>query len=141
MSNFETASSLLSSQAPIRYAVRQVLDQELKRTVAERERLARQARFRQGGGDVAVNSSSSSAVRPFDNKENLKILADEAKMTTIVKKDFFGRVVQSIPLAEINGNSGDKKAKKEEKVWVTYHEGMNNAVRKPMSLQDFMKGL
>ncbi|KAK5998232.1 Chromosome transmission fidelity protein 18 [Cladobotryum mycophilum] len=48
LSTFETGSSLLSSQAPTRYAVRQVLDQELTRTIALRESAARQARFKSG---------------------------------------------------------------------------------------------
>jgi chromosome transmission fidelity protein 18 len=49
------------------------------------------------------------------------------------------------PLAEVDGNSGQRKRAKadaaERKVWVTFHEGLNNAVRKPMSLDEFLRGL
>lgn len=64
-----------------------------------------------------------------------------AKATTLIKKDFFGRVIEAIPLFDIDGN-GEKMARKEErKVWVTFHEGMNNAVRKPISMGEFLRGL
>lgn len=103
----------------------------------QRETLARQARFRAGGpADAPVSSL------PFDNKENLKSIVQDAKNATIVKRDFFGRVIEARPLAELDSNSAERRAKREEhKVWVTYHEGLNNAVRKPMSLQEFFKGL
>jgi chromosome transmission fidelity protein 18 len=78
----------------------------------------------------------------MDNKENLTAIIESAKSETVVKKDFFGRVIEAKPLAELDGNSREKKAKREErKVWVTYNEGLNNAVRKPMSLQEFLRGL
>jgi chromosome transmission fidelity protein 18 len=137
LSTFETASSLLSSQAPTRYAVRQVLDQELQRTLAQRESQARQARFKAGGGSVF------STPLPSDDKENLrKGIMEDAKTATMVKRDFFGRVIEARPLAELDGNSAERRTKREERrVWVTYHEGLNNAVRKPMSLQEFLRGL
>lgn len=77
-----------------------------------------------------------------NNKENIESIIENAKNETVVKKDFFGRVIEAKPLAEVDGNLREKKAKREErKVWVTYHEGLNNAVRKPMSLQEFLRGL
>ncbi|OAQ94586.1 sister chromatid cohesion factor (Chl12) [Purpureocillium lilacinum] len=160
LSTFETgASLLLSSQAPTRYAVRQVLDQELRRTIALRETTARQARFRAGGGvgggassvlPVAHPLAAASALRPHDNKENLRADGDATKngvshqqaAAALVKRDFFGRVVEVKPLAELDGNSAERRARREErKVWVTFHEGLNNAVRKPISLQEFMRAL
>lgn len=142
LATYETASSLLlPSSAPTRYAVRQVLDQELQRTIAQREALARQARFHAG-----ATSSTIDAVLPVIpsriNKENL----GGGKPAVAIKRDFFGRVVEVKPLAELDVNAvaGERKGgKKEEvnKVWVTYHEGLNNAVRKPISLQEFLGGL
>lgn len=90
------------------------------------------------------------------NKENMAMLADQKE----VKRDFFGRVIaeRKRPLDEKNGNAnaaaggGDGKESKRRgrgdvagdekdiKVWVTYHEGINNAVRKPISLEEFMRG-
>ncbi len=71
-----------------------------------------------------------------------------------VKRDFFGRVIPTRPLttamtAGTDGNmaaGGGKGRRREEegakgaKVWVTYHEGLNNAVRKPISLEEFLRG-
>jgi chromosome transmission fidelity protein 18 len=139
LSTFETgASLLLPSGAPTRYAVRQVLDQELKRTLIEREAIARQARFQAGNplGHVEMLNT--------DKIMNAKKLAldGDAEDSTLIKRDFFGRIIEARPLAEVTGNTQQaKKEGKERKVWVTYHEGLNNAVRKPMSLQEFMKGL
>lgn len=135
---------LLSSQAPIRYAVRQVLDQELRRTLALRESHARQARFQAGAGAGPVPPSSSAAkafeemqarLHPHDNKENAPIAEK------LVKRDFFGRIVQIRPLVEVSSQSTTETTKKQGKVWVTYNEGLNNAVRKPLSVAEFLKPL
>lgn len=140
LSTYETASNLISSQAPVRFAVRQVLDAELQRTLLQREKAARQARFT--GELVSTSAAAAKSLLPLDNKENLEAIIENAKHETVVKKDFFGRVIEAKPLAEVDGNLREKKAKREErKVWVTYHEGLNNAVRKPMSLQEFLRGL
>ena len=139
LSTFETGASLLvASQTPTRYAVRQVLDQELQRTMALRETAARQARFRAG------NPSDPLALplTLMDNKENLKKIVEEAKDSTLIKRDFFGRIVEAKPLSELDRNSAEKRARREvRKVWVTFHEGLNNAVRKPISLREFMRAL
>lgn len=61
-----------------------------------------------------------------------------------MKKDFFGRIIEAQPLAaaaELDARSGKGVVKEENKVWVTYHEGLNNAVRKPISLKDFLRVL
>jgi chromosome transmission fidelity protein 18 len=157
LSTFETAGAhVLAAQIPVRYAVRQVLDQELQKTIAQREAAARQARFRAGmvvageqqqqhGGD-----DDTALLLPHDDKENANGMRAGGKkvalpaMPTIVKKDFFGRVVVEKPLAEVDGNGGGggqkNKGQEENKVWVTYHEGLNNAVRKPITLEDFLRG-
>lgn len=141
MSTFETgAALLLASQAPTRYAVRQVLDQELQRTVALRDAAARQARFR--AGDPSHPLALALAQAPAGGKENPKRNVGGAKADVVVKRDFFGRVVEAKPLSELDRNSAEKRARREErKVWVTFHEGLNNAVRKPISLQEFMRAL
>lgn len=65
-------------------------------------------------------------------------------------KDFFGRLVveDTSVLQEIDGNSEmDKKkakgkmGKEDNKVWVTYHEGYSNAVRKPLTVEELLRGL
>lgn len=142
LATYETAASLfLPSSAPIRYAVRQVLDQELQRTIAQREAQARQARFTAG----ATTSTAAAAlpmptIHSLSNQEN----SYDGKPAVTVKRDFFGRVVEVRPLAELDVNAvAESRARKEgkKKVWVTYHEGLNNAVRKPITLQEFLGGL
>jgi chromosome transmission fidelity protein 18 len=133
--------------------VRQVLDQELQKTIAQKESAARQARLRGGAPNAAA-----AADPVFDNKENTfaNILTLNNRnryegtntKSSSVKKDFFGRVIVEQPLGELDGNAGGgggrKKRKEEGKegmVWVTYNEGLNNAVRKPISLEEFLTGL
>lgn len=153
LSTFETAGAhVLAAQIPVRYAVRQVLDQELQKTIAQRETAARQARFRAGTGAAGPGDQHRGALLPHDDKENASVPAAGGQqkalpiMPTIVKKDFFGRIVLEKSLAEIDGNSGRQKKGQqaadveENKVWVTYHEGLNNAVRKPITLEDFLRG-
>ncbi|MBE3046775.1 AAA family ATPase [Candidatus Bathyarchaeota archaeon] len=128
LADFETLSRAGSaSTAPTRYAVRQALDQELQRVVAAREEASRQARF-QAGGTPGVTSAAPRAAAPSNDKGDNK--ADK------VKRDFFGRVVEesSMPLRGKNRGAKDKV-----RVWVKYHEGFNNAVRRPITLKDFMK--
>ncbi|KAJ4294903.1 Chromosome transmission fidelity protein 18 [Collariella sp. IMI 366227] len=136
LATYETASAyILASQAPTRYAVRQVLDQELQKTIAQKENAARQARLK-GGPIVPIHL-------PSDDKENLPAIGI-AEEKAAVKRDFFGRVIVERPLIETDGNAAGKRRKREEKaggqVWVTYHEGLNNAVRKPISLEEFLRG-
>lgn len=133
---------LHGTQAPTRYAVRQVLDQELQKANSLRENAARQARYKAGNPHASEDYI-------FDDKENTNV-TENALPGILVKKDFFGRVIQSVvqPLSESDGNSMDKKiagikplGKAETKVWVTFHEGMNNAVRKPITLDELLRGL
>lgn len=64
-----------------------------------------------------------------------------------VKKDFFGRVVvvdDEPKEDEEEGGSKRKKVKGEEPketVWLSFHEGFSNAVRKGVTLDEFMSGL
>ncbi|KAG6307829.1 hypothetical protein E4U45_003316 [Claviceps purpurea] len=147
---FET-STLPPSLTPTRYAVRQVLDQELARTKALRANAARQARFQAGAtpGDIQVAPQPFTYSAP-DHEKHRSLLAQQPfqkyklarDAATIVKKDFFGRIIEARPLAEFDPITGEKNVQKEEnKVWVTYHEGLNNAVTKPISYKDFMSVL
>jgi chromosome transmission fidelity protein 18 len=131
--------------------VRQVLDQELQKTIAQKESAARQARLRGSAPHAAAVAEPA-----FDNKENIYINTltlnnrnrfEGTNTTSSVKKDFFGRVIVERPLGEVDGNvggGGGRKKKREEgkegMVWVTYNEGLNNAVRKPISLEEFLSG-
>lgn len=124
----------------MRYAVRQVLDQELQKTIAARETAAARARFSAGGPIDEVPIAQPPQLH--DDKENAGEKKPQIAPSTLVKRDFFGRVVVEVPLYDTDGN---RQAKAEEpaanQVWVTYHEGLNNAVKKPLTLEEFLQGL
>lgn len=129
----------MGAPAPVRYAVRQVLDQEYQKNIIVRENAARQARYKAGNPEDDVEFSIS-------NKENKGHHAQERVLGP--KKDFFGRVVREVmPLGEIDGNaqadgkSSKKEGKDDNKVWVSFHEGFSNAVRKPITIDELLKGL
>ena len=110
-----------------------------------RDSTARQARFRAG-----VDGTHGTADdQGFDenNKENssaAKLSGKQTAPTVSIKKDFFGRIIKT----EVR-DEGRKRQPGEEplgtadagKVWVTFNEGMNNAVRKPLSLDELLRGL
>ena len=69
-----------------------------------------------------------------------------------VKRDFFGRIIinETRPSKNDGDEASDKSAKErkpvggeegENKVWVSFHEGFSNAVRKPITLDELMRGL
>ncbi|ORY65195.1 uncharacterized protein BCR38DRAFT_368265 [Pseudomassariella vexata] len=143
LATFETSAAIIhGTHAPTRYAVRQVLDQEVQKTKILRENSARQARF-QGGNPLGHDEYI------LEDKES----ANKAKSIELpaipVKRDFFGRVVKVAvrPLQETDANGQIKKpsdaplGNAETKVWVTFHEGLNNAVRKPLTLDELLRGL
>lgn len=157
LATFETAGALLSTHVPTRYAVRQVLDQELQRTLIMRDNAARQARLRAGGVGgsntfIFDDDKENRPRHPRDkdrNKTNSKSNGNTSSLLADgnVKKDFFGRIIVDTPnpLAELDGNGNARRkrggAEKERcKVWVTYNEGLNNAVKKPISLEEFLRG-
>ncbi|KAH7384845.1 chromosome transmission fidelity protein-like protein 18 [Cadophora sp. MPI-SDFR-AT-0126] len=138
---FETASTSAGASPPVRYAVRQVLDQEYQKNIIVRENVARQARYKAGNPNDDVEFSIA-------NKENKGQQALDIVIEA--KKDFFGREIREevMPLQEIDGNAepeGKKKKKKDgkedNKVWVSFHEGFSNAVRKPITVEELLRGL
>ncbi|RDL35753.1 p-loop containing nucleoside triphosphate hydrolase [Venustampulla echinocandica] len=134
---FETIPAPASAAAPIRYAARQVLDQEYEKNILVRENAARQARYRAGNPHDDIDFSLP------HGKENLSVL----EKISGPKKDFFGRVVEEDvhPLQERDGNAVPQKkgktGKSDNKIWVSYHEGFSNAVRKPITIEELMRGL
>lgn len=117
---------------PVRYAVRQVLDQEWRKLQALKGKLAAEARRGEVLGEVIPP--------PRTQEVDLKPVAK-------VKRDFFGRVISDLPVGlETAGDNPRKKrrvAAGEEKrdVWVTYNEGFSNAVRKGIRIDELMEGL
>ncbi|KAK5121620.1 hypothetical protein LTR85_004792 [Meristemomyces frigidus] len=115
-----------------RYAVRQVLDQEWIKEEKRRAEATRLARF-SGGREVGGSLLPVST----DGREERRVLSK-----TNVKRDFFGRPI-ALPVegAEPKKGKGREEQKEEGRVWITYHEGFSNAVRKPVTLAELMRDL
>lgn len=124
--------------APVRYAVRQVLDQELVKEKILQNSAARQARAGVSHLDIEVGKEN---VPIFE-----KVQEAVATKTTGGKRDFFGRVIlESVNVNETRPNSsgaGHKSSTimEEGRIWVSFHEGFSNAVRKPITLKEFLDG-
>lgn len=56
------------------------------------------------------------------------------------KRDFFGRIINEArpPGAGTNRPGTAGKSKDEKRVWVSFHEGYSNAVRKPITLKELL---
>lgn len=106
---YETAAAIpfLAGPVPTRYAVRQVLDQELVKTIAARENQSRMARFRAGGPE---DSGVIEMDIHKDNKENLRVAIEKES----VKRDFFGRVITQKPLKDQDGNAEAASRKQDD---------------------------
>ncbi|CAK7264429.1 Chromosome transmission fidelity protein 18 [Sporothrix epigloea] len=159
-----TASGLVTatSAAPTRYAVRQVLDQELRKTLAARDDAARQARFEAGVATASAtlpgDADKENRAGNRDNKAGpLKRTSTAADLDhgeqVAVKRDFFGRLLAPSEAAsrqDMHGHAHDGRGRSRgldngkaeaQRVWVTFHEGLNNAVRKSISVDEFLRGM
>ena len=130
---------------PVRYAIRQVLDQEYQKNIIIRENAARQARYKAGNSD-----DGDDAVLSLNSKERESKREDLTSFEAVpdTKKDFFGRIkVQPLEDSDRDAKrsrkkeSGRSKGKDDNKVWVSFHEGFSNAVRKPITVEELMRGL
>ncbi len=139
---FQTAGQSVSSTAPMRYAIRQVLDQEYQKFLLRQRADARQARHQARGG------LGSEADLRIEDKGNASAKQDEVRLEHVaVKRDFFGRIVDlALPMAKGHSRPSEsdesQNSQSDEKVnvWVSYHEGFSNAVRKPITLDELMRG-
>ncbi|KAG9813781.1 P-loop containing nucleoside triphosphate hydrolase protein, partial [Aureobasidium melanogenum] len=146
ISVFETLNTKAAGLAPAdrtRFAVRQVLDQEFGIAA---KKSAETARVNRGAGAAAAATITSlgevvaGAAVPSLSREESKRL----------KRDFFGRIIaeETQQQEEEGDGEGDANKKKKhkmgdtggdkERVWVTFHEGYSNAVRKPVSLKELL---
>jgi chromosome transmission fidelity protein 18 len=132
---FETMGSPGKSGEVVRYAVRQVLETEWKKEEVRRGQELRKKRM--GDVDEETNGMEEEKDGSVRNKG--------------VKRDFFGRVIQQDIIG--NGETEETARKKQKmqhatagvgnegRVWVSFHEGFSNAVRKPITLEELMHGL
>ncbi|MCJ1402416.1 hypothetical protein MMC11_005636 [Xylographa trunciseda] len=146
---FETSSQKSAAMAPTRYAVRQVLDQEFQKYRVRQNADARQARYRSGGPldpDVEFSAPRAphSAGKENASKDVAGLGVGQKFKAAGVKRDFFGRVIVNEARVATKAEAREKTRRETvegNRIWVTYREGFSNAVRKPVSLGDIMRGL
>ncbi|KAH7084347.1 hypothetical protein FB567DRAFT_528833 [Paraphoma chrysanthemicola] len=132
MGGFETLGD--KKEEKVRYAVRSVLEQEWR---LESARIDMDNRKRRGGRTDADDAEE-------EKKEEMTTEEKVAEANKrAVKRDFFGRVIKDKPLIE-----GEERVKKVEnkggdvgRIWVSFHEGFSNAVRKPVTIDELLRGL
>jgi len=140
MSVFETAAGARLEK--VRFAVRQVLNQEYGRDATRRDQEARAARMQTPGGILNIPSEQNSD----QDKNSPTAVVATASTSTALKRDFFGRPVVS--LAGSSASAVQSHATPETgatqnsgRIWVTYHEGFSNAVKKPITMKELMEGM
>jgi chromosome transmission fidelity protein 18 len=148
-----------ASSTPTRYAICQVLDQELHKAILVQENAARQARYHAGGrtgeeGAADGLANAKSMVHPATRSPKLDKAGEEERARR-TKRDFFGRPIADQEIDQVRGKHPDghietggpgMRARAHDGtsgnvVWVTFHEGFSNAVRKPVTVQEILLGL
>lgn len=131
MGTFDTIAG--KKEEKVRYAVRSVLEQEWR---IESARIDMDNRKRRGGQTEADEVDEPKAEKTTEEK------FAEANARA-VKRDFFGRVIKEKPMPE--GVQQKKKAENkggdEGRIWVSFNEGYSNAVRKPITVDELLRGL
>lgn len=146
-----------SETGKVRYAVRQVLEQEWRKEIARREAGLRMKRAkgyvgRFEPGDEVAKAATSKEAKPTEG-----LAAGLAQKEKAAKRDFFGRPIASSDRPSSAGGSrighrlrGENGAtdgeaygnsKDATRVWVTYNEGYSNAVKKGITLKELLEGL
>ncbi len=140
MATFETAFCGEQATAPARYSIRQALDQEYQKLLIRQRADAAQSRFKAGSIPGQIDEPSSAV-------ERFLLATDEGKKPKVAatRRDFFGRIVndaqpQSLDSSNSEKNKNSLKGNDDNKVWVSFHEGFSNAVRKPITLEELMRG-
>lgn len=141
---FETLAQKSTAPAPARYAVRQVLAQEHDKYLLRQRADAKHARYRAGGPDDLLPSHPRGKENTAKGVRAVGIDSTGKAKVAGVKRDFFGRVIVN----EAKGTSkaeGKERTRRENvkgnRIWVTYNEGFSNAVKKPVSLAELMRGM
>ena len=129
LAGFETLAGKRDDK--VRYAVRSVLESEWKK---ESARIDMENRKRRGGQE------SDEVVVPEGKEQDVAKKLEEVNKKT-VKRDFFGRVIKEKPLMEGEVRKKTKQEGDEDRIWVSFHEGFSNAVRKPITIDELFRGL
>lgn len=145
LTSFETAAYGGPASSTARYAIRQALDQEYQKSVAGQR--ATMGQTRPGAGsNVPSNKLASIPKRDVPNS----IHGKGSGRINAPKRDFFGRVVKDDEYGlekanrrrqSTNPNDRTHGQRRAGQIFVSFHEGYSNAVRKPITLDDLMRGL
>lgn len=128
---FETLSGKRDDK--VRYAVRSVLEMEWKKESALMDADARKRRGGQVDGEGVQEA-----------KEEVTAVSIEVVNQNAVRRDFFGRVMKETHNTAKAAKQSAKHVRTEgddARIWVSFHEGFSNAVRKPVTLDEIMRGL
>jgi chromosome transmission fidelity protein 18 len=130
---FGTESKTIRS----RYAVRQLVSREMERVKIRRRK----------GGDLpnmelVADLDIAEVVEPRGKKREIDEVSQEKKKIVVerVKKDFFGRVITVEEQDDGKRRRTDSSSalKIQPDVWVRFHEGYSNAVRKPVVFAELL---
>ncbi|KAL6160763.1 Chromosome transmission fidelity protein 18 [Exserohilum turcicum] len=134
LATFETLAGKKDDK--VRYAVRSVLEQEWRKDSALREQANRK---RRGGQDELDDDTEAAKKEEMSTEDKIAAVNKKA-----VKRDFFGRIIQETDTSRKEGKRkhdfGDMRGDV-GRIWVSFHEGFSNAVRKPVTIDDIMRGL
>lgn len=157
-----------AAPVPTRYAVRQVLSQELHKYTILQRQAARDARVAKFGLDQSHGLDAATlSPRMVKMKVNDSTLTNTTTAWTTrktLKRDFFGRIIEEGTCSQnqsdyrpnsaseeggsIEAPTGKRQRKGDGedvgrggKVWVSFNEGFSNAVKKGITLDDLITGL
>ena len=149
---------------PTRYAVRQVLSQELHKYTVLQRQAVRDARMAKLGLDQSHGLDAATlAPRMVKMKVNDPTLTNTTTGRSL-KRDFFGRIIEENECSQNQNNyrpgsageeggsigapTGKRRRKGDGgdvdrggKAWVSFNEGFSNAVKKGITLEDLITGL
>ncbi|KAF2623230.1 chromosome transmission fidelity protein 18 [Macroventuria anomochaeta] len=129
LASFETLAGKKDDK--VRYAVRSVLEMEWKK---ESARINMENRKRRGGQE------NEEVLVQEEKEEDVAKKLEEANKKA-VKRDFFGRIIKEKPPVEGEIRKKTKREGDEDRIWVSFHEGFSNAVRKPITIDELFRGL
>lgn len=118
----------------VRYAVRSVLEQEWRKESALRDHANRKRRGGQGEHEEPEVEKEEKTTEEKVAEANRKA----------VKRDFFGRIIKDTPttnVEDIKQKAQIEAQGDDMRIWVSFHEGFSNAVRKPVTIDDILRGL
>ena len=124
--------------APVRYAIRQVLDQEHRK-----EKLLRLSNARQARSAKLDTDNGESVIEDKENADPRGKHRRAAPSLSGAKRDFFGRIINDVRPVSAGGKSIPESMTAsvgvEPRVWISFHEGYSNAVRKPLTLKELLE--